>query len=93
MTRQTISIYEYILTKNGKIYISTDVNDLFEDMKKVILESGFFKLEKEIRDELVEKNENHEEMTLFEMTYKGTDEANRAGIKTGETYAAIFIKK
>ncbi|WUR02189.1 tRNA (guanine-N(7)-)-methyltransferase (TRMB) [Vairimorpha necatrix] len=79
--RQMIHIYEYLLSSKGRLYISTDVVSLFEDMKETILGSNLFI---QIFDEVD---------PYYEKTFKDTDEALRAGVKTGATYAGIFIKK
>lgn len=81
--RQTINIYEYLLQDEGKFYISTDVLDLFNDMLEIINNSGFFI---RISDSEL-KNDS-----CFDLSYKNTDEALRAGVKTGSTYAAVFKK-
>lgn len=79
--RQMISTIEYILNDTGKLYISTDVELLFNDMRNVILESKLFR-----------EVQNKEEDCLYTMTFKNTDEAFRAGVKTGKTFASIFEK-
>lgn len=81
---QMMNILEYILEDTGRLYISTDVKDLYSDMVQTILESGFFEL-------LPESEANKD--NLYEMTYKNTDEALRAGVKSGHTFGAIFVKK
>ena len=78
--KQMMHIYAYILRERGRLYISTDVIALFNDMKDVIKKSGLFK---EIEDP---------EDIYFERTLKETDEALRAGIKTGQIFACIFEK-
>ena len=74
-----MQIFKYVLEQDGKLYISTDVKDLFKDMCDVIEESNCFVEEKK-----------PEEDPLFELCYKGTDEAGRAGIKSGHTFGRIY---
>lgn len=89
---QMMAIFEYILSNTGEIYISTDVKDLYEDMRTVLLESGIFEEKKQIHEKLTEDTTVNEK-DMFELSYKGTDESTRAGVKTGEVYASIFAKK
>lgn len=77
--RQMMNIFKYLLKPSGQVYISTDVTELFEDMCNVFETSGKFE-----RDESSEKGE------LFEMSYKDTDEAHRAGVKSGHTYGRVY---
>lgn len=79
--KQMISTLEYILNNNGRLYISTDVKSLYDDMVNTILNSKLFK-----------KVEEEDKDLYYSLTYKNTDEAMRAGIKTGETFACIFEK-
>lgn len=83
VSRQMVHLYFYLLKEGGRMYVSTDVKELFDDMVNVLRGLGLFKeLEKEamVRD------------PFYEMTYKNTDEAMRAGIKSGRTFATIFEK-
>lgn len=94
--KQTVPLYEYLLKENGKIYISTDVKSLYDDMRLVFQESAFFEEVETAHKILNEETfENNQSLTLFESTYMATDEASRAGVKTGEVYASVFrvIKK
>lgn len=77
--RQTVGIFRYLLGEGGKVYVSTDVEDLFRYMCSVFEESGFF-----VQDE------DHQSDALFDMCYKDTDEAYRAGAKTGHTFGRIY---
>ncbi|EOB15042.1 methyltransferase-like protein [Nosema bombycis CQ1] len=79
-----MNILEFILSKDGRLYISTDVKDLFSDMEATILECGYFQ-------KLSEEESSRDD--LFEITYRKTDEALRAGVKSGHTFGAIFTKK
>lgn len=72
-------IFKYLLKSDGKVYISTDVTDLFEDMCEVLDNSGIFE-----RDEVSESG------IIFDMCYKDTDEAHRAGVKSGHTYGRVY---
>lgn len=76
--RQMMAVMEYLLVDGGLLYISTDVSNLFTDMCKTIEESGYFREEKNPDDE------------LFVRCYRGTDEAGRAGVKTGTTFGRVY---
>lgn len=78
---QMMEMYEYLLRSGGRLYISTDVKHLFDDMVEVISSSGMFR-------SLTE--EEQEEDELFAMTSRDTDEALRAGVKTGAVFAKAF---
>ena len=60
-------------------------------MKNIILESNSF-IENDQAYEKINDNIIYNNNDLFELTYKGTNEASRAGVKTGEVYASIFSK-
>ena len=77
--RQTIAIFSYLLADEGRLYISTDVKDLFDDMCCDIENSGFF-----VHDPQAEAHK------VFESCYNNTDEAHRAGVKTGQTFGRVF---
>lgn len=77
--KQMMGVFKYLLQEDGELYISTDVKDLFTDMCQVIEESNFFKEDK-----------NREDDVLFEMSYRGTDEAGRAGLKSGCTFGRVY---
>lgn len=77
--RQTMQVLKYLLENDGMLYISTDVKNLFQDMCTIIESSGCFVEEKNTLDD-----------TLFEMCYKGTDEAGRAGVKSGHTFGKVY---
>jgi tRNA (guanine-N7-)-methyltransferase len=77
--KQMMQIFKYILEQDGQLYISTDVSDLFKDMCEVIEGSGCFKEQAAPEDD-----------PLFDLCYNGTDEAGRAGIKSGHTFGKIY---
>lgn len=79
--RQMMAVYNYLLEEDGFLYISTDVEELFKDMSEVIENSGYFREIKEMKDD-----------PLFEKCYKETDEANRAGVKSGHTFGRVYKK-
>lgn len=83
VSRQMADIYAYILAKNGRLYISTDIVELFEHMAKCIVENGSF-------SHLSESECQQDE--LFLSIYMHTDESLRAAVKTKAAYAAIFQK-
>lgn len=89
--KQSIKIFVYLLKLDGKLYISTDIKELYIYMKNIILESNSF-IENDQAYEKINDNIIYNNNDLFELTYKGTDEASRAGVKTGEVYASIFSK-
>lgn len=79
--KQILEVFNFIMKNKGRLYISTDVKGLFDDMCDTIKEcSNFIELtEKDVKED-----------SFYEMTFKSTDEALRAGVKTGKTYATIF---
>ncbi|ORD95001.1 TRMB [Enterospora canceri] len=92
--KRTMGVFEYLLKDGGRLYISTDVKSLYDDMCGVIEESGFFE-EKEKAKTAVTKEllENQEKKALFEATYLGTDKSTRAGVKNGMVYASVYVVK
>ncbi|KAG5859060.1 tRNA (guanine-N(7)-)-methyltransferase [Encephalitozoon hellem] len=83
--QQMMEIYEYLLKDGGRLYISTDVEELFDYMVGVISAHRGFK-------PLTEEEMNED--PLFCMTSRDTDEALRAGVKTGKVFSKVFeIKK
>lgn len=77
--KQMMQVFKYLLQQDGQLYISTDVESLFADMKSVIELSGCFVEEKDTTSD-----------PLFEMCYNGTDEAKRAGVKSGHTFGKVY---
>lgn len=76
--KQMLDIFYYLLVEDGVIYISSDVTELFEAMKGCFEDhNGFIKS----NDEIIEKS--------IEM---GTDEAMRAGIKSGQVFVSCYRK-
>ncbi|KAL7344652.1 tRNA (guanine-N(7)-)-methyltransferase [Encephalitozoon intestinalis] len=83
--QQMMEMYEYILADGGRLYVSTDVEELFDYMVEVILAHGRFRP--------LSKDEASKD-PVFPMTSKDTDEALRAGVKTGKVFSEVFeIKK
>ncbi|KAI5150216.1 tRNA (guanine-N7-)-methyltransferase [Enteropsectra breve] len=76
--RQMMQVYKFLLKDDGEIYISTDVDHLFKDMCQVFDDSGLFEMKEPEND------------VLFEMCYKDTNEAHRAGVKSGHTFGRIY---
>lgn len=76
--KQTMSIFKYLMAEDAKLYISTDVESLFKDMCEVIEDSGCFEMDTNTDD------------PLYTMCHKGTDEASRAGVKTGATFGKVY---
>ncbi|KAI5168427.1 tRNA (guanine-N7-)-methyltransferase [Pancytospora epiphaga] len=81
VTRQMMETFRYLLKDDGQVYISTDVKDLFEDMCTVFDESNKFIEYSPVDD------------PLYEMCYRDTDEAYRAGVKSGHTFGKIYTIK
>ncbi|ELA41872.1 tRNA (guanine-N(7)-)-methyltransferase [Vittaforma corneae ATCC 50505] len=77
--RQTMAVLKYLFEKEGQLYISTDVEELFEDMCQVIESTGYFSEQKDPSGD-----------PLFEKCYRGTDEAGRAGMKSGHTFGKVY---
>ncbi|KAM0679941.1 tRNA (guanine-N(7)-)-methyltransferase (tRNA(m7G46)-methyltransferase) [Glugoides intestinalis] len=77
--RQTMQLFKYLLDEDGELYISTDVKSLFEDMCLTIESSNCF-----VQLEMLN------ESTLFNRCYKETDEAARAGVKSGQTFGRVY---
>ncbi len=77
--RQMMNVFKYLLCDEGELYISTDVKDLFDDMCEVVSSSGLYAEQKNLTED-----------PLYELCYKGTDEANRAGLKTGTTFGKVY---
>ncbi|KRH95021.1 tRNA Methyltransferase-like protein [Pseudoloma neurophilia] len=82
VTRVTVPYFEYVLKENGRIYISTDVEDLFIEMVKD-MEWMFDRL----------NQEESEKDPLFMMIGRDTDESTRAGARVEKIHRGIFIKK
>ncbi|KAM0686536.1 tRNA (guanine-N(7)-)-methyltransferase [Conglomerata obtusa] len=76
--KQMIDIYSYVLKMQGKIYISSDVKELFDSMRECF----------ENHPDFVVNNEDD----LFSAITCVSDEATRAGVKTGCTFGIIFKK-
>ncbi|TBT99245.1 tRNA (guanine-N(7)-)-methyltransferase [Hamiltosporidium tvaerminnensis] len=81
---QMLDQYAYILENKGRLYLSTDVSELFESMVQCVQNHTLFRrLE----------NEEFENDNLRTLIIKETDESKRAAVKTGKAFAAIFEKK
>lgn len=77
--RQTMGVFKYLLERDGQLYISTDVEELFKDMCQVIESTGYFTEQRSTDND-----------PLFERCYRGTDEAGRAGVKSGHTFGRVY---
>lgn len=77
--RQTLAVFHYVLRVGGLLYVSTDVTALFQDMCATVEASGFFA-----------RAEEEEMGAVFERCHRDTDEALRAGKKSGHTYARVY---
>ena len=102
--RQTMAVFEYILRDDGLIYICTDVKTLFDYMCDIFDSSGLFKefksaeccISREDQKEAQEATkllvDSDREEFIFKACYKNTDEAMRAGVKSGKVHARIYQK-
>lgn len=81
---QTIPFYHYCLEKGGRLYVSTDVTELFEDMVYNLEASNLFT---KVADEVAKED------TCFELIGTETDESSRAGSRVEVIHKAIFEKK
>ncbi|KAM0671803.1 putative S-adenosylmethionine-dependent [Ordospora colligata] len=78
---QMMEVYEYLLMKGGRLYISTDVEELFNYMDETIVSSRLFR-------PLSEDEAALDEMSS--MISRDTDEAGRAGAKSGKVFSRVF---
>ncbi|KAG0431672.1 tRNA (guanine-N(7)-)-methyltransferase [Dictyocoela muelleri] len=76
--KQMLDQMAYTLKVGGRIYVSTDVCDLFKSMIHSLDDHQLFKKVDDDKDE------------LFEFIKSETDESRRAGSKAGKIYAAIY---
>lgn len=94
---QMIFLYEFLLEDSGKLYFSTDVEEYFQDVKKLLKESNMFTQLTEVKyiykdnkwilkDIIGVLDEINDDFIL------GTDESRRAGIKNQKAFGSIFIK-
>lgn len=81
VSRQMAHVYSYLLRYGGKLYISTDIREFFDFMVHAMEINGSFTM-------LAKKECENDELYL--PTYEGTDEAKRAALKSGRSYATIF---
>ncbi|KAM0679070.1 tRNA (guanine-N(7)-)-methyltransferase (tRNA(m7G46)-methyltransferase) [Binucleata daphniae] len=75
--KQMLDTYSYVLQQKGRIYISTDVKTYYDSMIACFEEHcDFLRVTDELEIEIVRQS----------------DEALRAGVKTGESYGAVYEK-
>ncbi|EJW02657.1 tRNA (guanine-N(7)-)-methyltransferase [Edhazardia aedis USNM 41457] len=75
---QTLDIFYYLLCDKGRLYLSTDVEELGNYMETCVLDhKGFKKIENDV---------------LIEEITKGTDESLRAGSKVLKCFGYVFEK-
>lgn len=79
----TIHFYEYCLKQNGKIYLSTDVQELFLSFKDAFSKNSNFKALSE------EESVNDD---FYNLISTNTDESSRAGAKVDIIYKIIYQK-
>lgn len=80
---QMTHFFDYLLKYEGRIYISTDVEELFDYICNAFVDNNTFRRlsDKECVDD-----------DIYEMTFTRTDESMRAAVKTGKTFKAIYEK-
>ncbi|KAH9410684.1 putative methyltransferase [Ordospora pajunii] len=78
---QMMEVYEHLLMKGGRLYISTDVEELFRYMDETIVSSRMFR---PLSDDEASLDE------MFGMISRDTDEAGRAGAKSGRVFSRVF---
>lgn len=78
--KQTLAVFRYLLTDGGEIYVSTDVKELFDNMCQLLESTRSFREQKDSGDD-----------PLFQKCHKETDEAGRAGMKTGHTFGKVYV--
>jgi tRNA (guanine-N7-)-methyltransferase len=82
VSKQMLDIYRYLLKEDGRVYISTDVQELFEYMV------GCF--EKHPLFARVPETEAMED-PLFDVIIEETEESRKADMKGGSKHRAIFV--
>lgn len=83
VSHQMSQVYAYLIAAGGRLYVSTDVSELFDSMVECMESNCAF------------RRLSSDECMLDELycaTYTKTDESQRAAVKTGAAYAAIFEK-
>ncbi|KAF7679727.1 tRNA (guanine-N(7)-)-methyltransferase [Astathelohania contejeani] len=81
--KQMLDLFVYFMMEDGRLYIATDVNELYTHMVNELESHPMFK-------ELKNKKEDD----LYLDTFSMTDESRRAAVKTGSAFATIYeVKK
>lgn len=80
---QTIQCFDYCLMERGRVYISTDVKELFTTMIENFDKSAYFR---RLSDMECSADEFYDAIGI------GTDESKRAGAKAQVIYSAIYEK-
>ena len=95
---QMIFVYKYILNKCGKIYVSTDVVEYFDEMVDILQKDSSFEQKLIIKYEYLDnewklKHKEGEFDDISDAFVLGTDEARRAGLKNQTANGAIFERR
>ncbi|ORD97190.1 TRMB [Hepatospora eriocheir] len=104
INKRLFAVLEYLLIDGGEIFVSTDLENYhkeileeFEEFNKINREEREFLicLEREtvLKDGQIEIDKSDREIELIENCYKNTDEALRAGLKSGKAFCTIFKYK
>ncbi|KAF7696533.1 tRNA (guanine-N(7)-)-methyltransferase [Cucumispora dikerogammari] len=95
---QMLFVYEFLLKDQGKLYISTDIEEYFRSAIDLLEDSGKF-------DRVLEVSYSYEGNAWLRKSFigifdeigdefvLGTDESRRAGVKSQKSFGAIYIKK
>lgn len=94
---QMLFMYFYLLKENGKIYISTDVEEYFEEILNLFKDDKFSK-EIEYRykfsdNEWINIQKEGVGDEIGNEFVLGTDEARRAGIKNQKAFGVVYKRK
>ncbi|ELQ73942.1 Methyltransferase-like protein [Trachipleistophora hominis] len=84
VTLQTIQCFDYCLAEHGRVYISTDVKELFTAMIDSFSNCAYFK---RLSDSECCSDEFYDAIQI------GTDESKRAGARALVIYSAIYEKR
>ncbi|KAI5189714.1 tRNA (guanine-N7-)-methyltransferase [Nematocida minor] len=81
VSKSMLDIYQYVIKPDGRLYISTDVEELFSYMCQCIEEHPLFS---RLTEEEAQKD------ILYEVIIETTEESKKADIKHSNKYRAIF---
>ncbi|KAI5160463.1 tRNA (guanine-N7-)-methyltransferase [Nematocida ausubeli] len=81
ISKSMLDIYQYVIEPNGLLYISTDVDELFQYMTACLEEHPLF---------LRLPEEEAEKDPLYHVIIETTEESKKADMKHSNKYRAIF---